>query len=225
MTDSFGRDEPLGLTVHSLPKPEQSATSQNPSGRWKLIVVVLLCSLPMLAAYLAYFVIKPAGRAELGELINPVRAVPEVVSVGLDGKSRPLAGLKGQWLLVSVGSGDCDAECQQRLFLQRQLRETLGKGRERVDWVWVISDAHPVSEDMKKPLADAIVLRVDQPSIDAWLVPSSTGSYTEYLYVVDPLGNAMMRFPAHFNGAAAAKARRDLDRLLRASSTWDGPGR
>lgn len=225
MTDTNGRDQPLGLTVHSLPSPEYTATAQNPSGRWKLIVVLLLCSLPMLGAYLAYFVIKPTGRAELGELISPVRPVPDAPAIGLDAKSRPLAELKGQWLLVSVGSGGCDAECQQRLFLQRQLRETLGKGRERVDWVWLINDAHPVAEDMQKPLADAIVVRVDQSSIDAWLVPSPNGSYTEYLYVVDPLGNTMMRFPAHFNGAGAAKARKDLDRLLRASSTWDGPGR
>lgn len=47
----------------------------------------------------------------------------------------------------------------------------------------------------------------------------------EHLYVVDPMGNWMMRFPARMDLKGAAKAKRDLDRLLRASSSWDQPGR
>ena len=48
---------------------------------------------------------------------------------------------------------------------------------------------------------------------------------TASFYVVDPMGNAMLRFPASFDSAGAAKARRDLDQLLRASMAWDAPGR
>ena len=47
----------------------------------------------------------------------------------------------------------------------------------------------------------------------------------DHLYLVDPMGNWMMRFPAQLDLAAAAKAKRDLERLLRASSSWDQPGR
>jgi hypothetical protein len=35
----------------------------------------------------------------------------------------------------------------------------------------------------------------------------------------------MMRFPADLDATAAAKAKRDLDRRLRASSGWDKEGR
>ena len=35
----------------------------------------------------------------------------------------------------------------------------------------------------------------------------------------------MMRFPARMDGAGATQARRDLERLLRASASWDQPGR
>jgi hypothetical protein len=145
--------------------------------------------------------------------------------VALDGSTLSLSSLKGQWLLVSVGSGNCDSDCQQRLFLQRQLRETLGKHKDRVDWVWLVSDLAPIDPAMKKPLGDAIVLRVDQATLDSWLVAPAGRNAADFLFVVDPLGNTMMRFPSRFDGSGAAKARLDLDRLLRASVSWDTPGR
>jgi hypothetical protein len=39
------------------------------------------------------------------------------------------------------------------------------------------------------------------------------------------MGNFMMRFPAHMDVAGASKAKRDLERLLKASSSWDQAGR
>ena len=226
MTGKMQLDEPLGLTVHSLPGLQETASRQGiAGGRWKLLGILVLCSLPVLATYLAYFVVRPQGHASLGELISPVRPIGAQVGLELTGAVRPLASLKGQWLLVSVASGSCDQDCQQRLFLQRQLRESLGKGKERVDWVWLINDDAPIAPSMHKPLTDAIVLRVDPSTLEHWLGASAERPYSEFLFVVDPLGNAMMRFPARFDGAGAAKARRDLDRLLRASATWDTPGR
>ena len=220
-------EEPLSMTVHSLPIPQESAQAQRgvAGGRWKLLAIVILCSLPVLASYLAYFVVRPKGQAGFGELIEPVRPIAGQAGVALDGSTLALASLKGQWLLVSVGSGNCDSDCQQRLFLQRQLRETLGKHKDRVDWVWLVSDTAPLDPAMNKPLADAVVLRVDQATLDNWLAVPTGRNATEFLYVVDPLGNTMMRFPSRFDGAGAAKARLDLDRLLRASVSWDTPGR
>jgi hypothetical protein len=187
--------------------------------------IILLCSLPAVGAYLAYFGAHPQGKAGFGELIAPVRPIGGQTAVALDGGVRVLSTLKGQWLLVSVGPGRCDAGCQQRLFLQRQLRETLGKDKDRVDWVWLISDNEMVDDSMHKPLADAVVLRVDQATLDSWLDVPTGQNVTQYLFVVDPMGNTMMRLPAMFDGAGAAKARIDLQRVLRASASWDGPGR
>lgn len=217
-------DEPLGLAVHSLPSLQESAAAPPPSGRWKLLAIVVLCSLPVIASYFAYFMVKPQGKAGFGELILPIRPVGPQTSLSLDGKSQALATLKGQWLLVTVGPGSCAPDCQQRLFLQRQLRETLGKGKERVDWVWLIPDDTPVDPSMQKPLGDAVVLRVQPAAVEEWLgVPLAQA--VNFLFVVDPMGNTMMRFPSKFDGAGASKARRDLDQLLRASVSWDAPGR
>ncbi len=227
MTNNMLDGEPLNLTVHSLPIAQDTAQAQRgvAGGRWKMLAIVILCSLPVLASYLAYFVVRPKGQASFGELIEPVRPIADQSGMGLDGSPRTLASLKGQWLLVSVGSGACESDCQQRLFLQRQLRETLGKDKERVDWVWLVNDAAPVDPAMQKPLADAIVLRVAQTTLDQWLLTPTGRSASDFLFVVDPLGNTMMRFPSRFDGAGAASARRDLGRLLRASVSWDTPGR
>lgn len=213
------------MMVHSMPTPQDGeSVTLAPGGRWKMLAIMLVCSLPVIASYFAYFGVRPSGHASLGELITPVRPVPDQVATALDGSVHPLAELKGQWLLVSVAGGACLQGCPQHLFLQRQLRETLGKDRDRVDWVWFISDQVAVPASLKPALAGAQVLRVDAQVLQAWLAQPGA-ALTESLFVVDPMGNAMMRFPAQFDNVAAGKARRDLERLLRASAAWDGPGR
>lgn len=66
-----------------------------------------------------------------------------------------------------------------------------GKDKERVDWVWLVNDAAPVDPAMQKPLADAIVLRVAQTTLDQWLLTPTGRSASDFLFVVDPLGNTM----------------------------------
>lgn len=220
------REEPLGLVVHSLPTPQETvAEPLRPSGRLKLLVIMLVCSLPVIASYYAYFVVRPQGKASFGELIAPARPVGNWTGTNLQGQGTPLPALKGQWLMVSVNGGACDAECQRHLFLLRQLRATLGKDKDRVDWVWLISDAAPVDGAMHKPLGDAVVLRVDPGVLNEWFSVAPGKALSDYIFVVDPLGNTMLRLPAVFDVADSAKARRDLERLLRASVSWDGPGR
>jgi len=219
-------DEPLGLVVHSLPSPQEAASEREViHGRWKLLAIMLVCSLPVVAAYFAYFVVRPQGKGALGELIQPVRPVAAMQATALDGKPVALDTLKKQWLLVSPSIAACDAACQQRLFLHHQLRETLNKDRDRVDWVVLLAEGQSLPDSLQPLLKDATVLRVQADVFAQWLAPAAGKQVDEHLYVVDPLGNTMMRFPATFDGATAAKARRDLDRLLRASINWDPPGR
>ncbi|PJI96345.1 hypothetical protein CLU85_1088 [Acidovorax sp. 69] len=220
-------EHPLGLTVHTLPEAgEAVATAQRARhGRWKMLGVLFICAAPVIASYLTYYVIRPDGRRNYGELINPQRTLPELTATALDGTATPLGSLKGQWLLVSVAGGHCDAACQKHLYLQRQLRESLGKEKDRMDWVWLVNDAAPVPDTLAPALQKATVLRVDGAALDAWLAPAEGHQQAEHLYVVDPMGNWMMRFPAAMDTSGAAKAKRDLEHLLRASSSWDEAGR
>jgi hypothetical protein len=101
----------------------------------------------------------------------------------------------------------------------------MGAGKDRIDWVWLIDDHAPVPAALLPALRQATVLRVDAKALAAWLQPAPGQQLADHLYLVDPMGNWMMRFPAGLDRAGAAKAKRDLERLLRASASWDEPGR
>ena len=190
-----------------------------------MILLLLVCASPVVLSYFTYYVVRPEGRRNFGELINPQRPMLPLATQTLDGKAGTLAELKNQWLLMSVAGGGCDARCEQNLYFQRQLRESLGREKERLDRVWLVDDSTSVRPALLPALAAATVLRVRADELVKWLEPSPGKRLADHLYLVDPLGNLMMRFPADMDAESAAKAKRDLDRLLRASSSWDKEGR
>jgi hypothetical protein len=227
-SDNPRDDQPLGMTVYSMPSPEQVSTGEGKRtrmGRLKMLIVFLVCAAPVAASYFTYYVVRPEGRRNFGELIDPQRPLPDINATALDGKSVNLRSLKGQWLLVTVAGGACDAACQDYLYLQRQLRESLGKEKDRVDRVWIVNDATPVADALKPALKDATVLQLPAQQLAAWLEPQAGQPLGAHLYLVDPLGNWMMRFPANLTLQNAPKAKVDLERLLRASASWDNAGR
>jgi hypothetical protein len=127
--------------------------------------------------------------------------------------------------LVVVAGGACDSACENNLYLQRQLREALGKEKDRVDRVWLVNDGVTPREALLPALSQATVLRVDAQQLAQWLAPAPGAQLADHLYVVDPMGNWMLRFPAGLDRESASRARRDLERLLRASASWDQAGR
>lgn len=217
--------QPLGLTVHNLPNATEPAVARTRTGRWKMLAVLLVCAAPVIASYLTYYVVRPEGRRNFGELVDAQRGLPDMEAIKLDGTPINLRTLKDQWLLVSVAGGACDAPCAHHLYLQRQLREGLGKEKDRLDWVWLVNDAAPVGDSLQPALKDATVIRVHGDVLAKWLQPQSDHAIQDHLYLVDPMGNWMMRFPPHLNAENAVKVRRDLERLLRASVAWDKAGR
>lgn len=218
------RSEPLSFAVHSLPEPAlpQAAVRH---GRLKMLLVLLVCAAPVIASYVTYYLLRPQASSAHGELIQPQRPLPTVEALPLrqaDGRVIAPVSLKGQWLLISVGGGDCNAVCERQLYLQRQLREALGKNKERLDRVWLVDDDAPVRDSLRPALEGATVLGAPRTALVDWLGPSDGPALAAYLYLVDPMGNLMMRFPAPSDPAGI---KRDLERLLRASAGWDEVGR
>jgi len=219
---------PLGMTVYDLPVPAEVAqadSKRTSMGRFNMLLVLLACAAPVVASYITYYWVRPDARRNFGELIQPTRALPAVAVQRLDGTALQLPELKGQWLLVSVAGGACNATCQQHLYLQRQILVGLGKDRPRTEWVWLVNDKADIAPALRPALEEATVLRVDAQAIAQWLQPAAGNALQDHLYVVDPMGEWMMRFPAHLNTEGALKAKRDLERLLRASASWDVSGR
>jgi hypothetical protein len=218
-------DPMIQLSVHSLPAADQALAQRTRMGRIKMMLVWAVCAAPVVASYFMYYVVRPEGRTNHGALIQPVRAMPEAAALPLLNLQRAAvlpASLKGQWLLVSVARAECDAACERTLYLQRQLRESLGRDKDRVDRVWLVTGDASVRESLLPALAQASVLRVDQADLARWLQPETGHQLSDHLYLVDPRGDWMMRFPANVD---FAKAKRDLTRLLKASEAWDEAGR
>jgi hypothetical protein len=227
----------LSFSVHSLPSPDALARdpARTKRGRLQMLVVLLVCAAPVVASYLAYFVVRPQARSNYSELIVPPRPLPAALPL-IDLRGAPVSppGLRGQWLLVVVSGGACDAACERHLWLQRQLHESLGAEKDRVDKLWLIDDgAEPRAQTLRAigfaasagapgPFAPTTVLRVEPAGLAAWLQPAPEHALDDHLYIVDPRGDWMMRAPPN---ADPARLKRDLDKLLRASASWDRPGR
>jgi hypothetical protein len=219
---------PLGMTVYDLPLPAEVAQAdakRTNMGRFNMLLVLLACAAPVVASYITYYWVRPEARRNFGELIQPTRAIPRIEAERLDGTKMVLTELKGQWLLVSVAGAACDAACQQHLYLQRQILVGLGKERPRTEWLWLVNDKAQVPKSLLPALEEATVLRIDPQALAQWLQPEANKKLEDHLYMVDPMGEWMMRFPAQLNTEGALKAKRDMERLLRASASWDLPGR
>jgi len=218
---------PLSFTVHSMPAPGLDAdTRRTATGRLKMLLVLLVCAAPVIASYVTYFVLRPQARTNYGELIEPLRPIPAGLALA-DVQGRPVAApsLRGQWLLVVVAGGQCDDRCEKMLWVQRQLRETLGRDKDRLDKVWLVDDDAPLRAQTLAAVAagtPVTVLRADPVALGDWLAPAPGHALEEHFYLVDPLGHWMMRMPA---GAEPDRMKRDLERLMRASAGWDKPGR
>lgn len=215
----------IQMSVHSLPQATAEQAQRTRMGRLKMLLVWAICAAPVVASYLSYYVIKPQGRVNYGTFITPPKSVPSAQDLpltDLQGRAVNPASLKGQWLLVVVAGGACDARCEQHLYLQRQLRETLGKDKDRMDRVWLVSDQAPVRSALMPGLEKAWVLRSGEAALQRWLAPEVGQALDAHLYLVDPRGDWMMRFPVD---ADPSRIKKDLARLMKANESWDEPGR
>jgi hypothetical protein len=217
--------DPIQLSVHSMPKANNGSPQRTLSGRLKMLLVWAVCAAPVVGSYLTYYVIQPQGRVNYGTLITPPKPLPSAGAlplVDLEGLALKAGSLKGQWLLVAVSGGACDHQCERQLYLQRQLRETLGREKDRLDRVWLITDEAQVRAGLLDGLKNAWVLRTGASELQRWLAPEAGQAMASHLYLVDPRGDWMMRFPVD---ADPSRVKKDLARLMKANESWDEPGR
>ncbi|HEY4068446.1 MAG TPA: hypothetical protein VGM74_16205 [Burkholderiaceae bacterium] len=223
---------PLSFAVHGIQPPaldggvDPDALRRTKNGRLKMLLVLAICAAPVIASYFTFYVIRPEGRTNYSELITPQRPLPDDLPLtDLQGAPVKAESLKGQWLLVVVSGGACDAECEKHLWLQRQLRETLGRDADRVEKLWLIDDEVAPSAkvlDGIRTHTEMTVLRAPKAALSAWLEPAAGHALADHFYIVDPLGHWMMR---SLVDPDPAKLKRDVVKLLAGSAGWDKSGR
>jgi hypothetical protein len=207
---------------------EQTSTSKavQQRGRWKLLMVLAICTAPMIFSYLTYYVIKPTGRTNFGDLIDPrAHPIPALGATTLDGKPATLDAYKGKWVMLKVGPAACDQACKEQMFAMRQVRSMQGKEMERIERVWLVTDAEPLETILMRELDDVRMLRAPAAAVAKWLPLAQGATLENSIFLVDPLGNLMMRFPPVPAGASEqekvqhyAKIKKDIGKLLKASA-------
>jgi peroxiredoxin len=197
---------------------EQNKTTEptRNQGRWKLFAVLLVCAAPLLASYLTYYVLKPQSRNNYGALIDPRQyPIPALGSTALDGEPATLEAYKGKWIMLKVGTGECAEACRKQLFAMRQLRLMQGKAMDRVERVWLVTDKQPLDTMLIREYDGMHMLRAQADAVAKWLPVDTGTSAADHIFLIDPLGNLMMRFP---KDPEPRKVHKDIAKLLKASA-------
>lgn len=201
---------PDSNTLDPLP-PGAPRAGMTRSARLTLIALVVVCTLPVIASYLAFYVWKPQDRVNYGELITPTLLPTEALAVpeGLPGVDR--STIAGTWALVYAGPGACAETCAEALYAMRQSRVAQRRDMERVSRLWLITDHTPPAADILAAHHDLHVAYASAP----WLAALPAAERGVHVYLVDPLGHVMMRFPEQ---ADIKRVIKDLGRLLKYSA-------
>ena len=194
----------------------QQASKKKTAGRWKLFAILAVCASPLIGSYVAYYVVKPDGRTNYGAILDPRQhPIPALQTTSLDGKPLGLDAYQGKWIMLQADGGDCAKTCQTKLFEMRQLRLTTGKEMQRIERVWLVTDQIPLDTVLMKEYDGTRILRAQPDLVQKWLPVDAGTKAADHLYLIDPRGNLMMRFP---KDADPNKIKKDLGKLLRASS-------
>jgi cytochrome oxidase Cu insertion factor (SCO1/SenC/PrrC family) len=197
-----------------------SVRSSSISPIWRqrllLLFIVACFALPLAAAWLLVGHWRPGGSAQHGELLEPARPIANLQFDSLDGHRVDGTALRGHWVLAYIGSAmGCDARCRTGLYDMRQVRLALGKDMGRVKTLLLL-DGMPGAEfrdwlAVEHPATIAGVADVASRNalIEAFGQPGLAG---EWMYLLDPLGNLLMRYPVDTEPHGLLK---DLQRLLK----------
>ncbi len=169
-----------------------------------VFALAALFMLPLITSFALYYAgWRPQSSASHGELIQPPRPLKGAESVFAD-----------QWTLVYVGSGRCDEACRQSLYVMRQTRLALGKEMARVKRVFLASAECCDRSFVEREHTGLVVLDGADEPYRSLLRQFPAQDRAHMLYVVDPLGNLMMRYDARQNPKGLLQ---DLKRLLKLS--------
>ena len=167
----------------------------------RMQVLIMLVALPLLSVFAVYSLVWLANRDTLLETTNRGRFVdPPVLARELalrDGSGEPMDG-SGTWW-VWVVTPDCDAACERSLDAMRALRHGLYDHADKVRHALVTG---------RNPAA------VPAPGRYPWtahFTSSGEKALDAGIYLVDPPGNVVLRYPAD---TQARPVLEDLVRLL-----------
>ena len=193
--------------MNDAPEPVRTRRSSAGRGRWTLALIAAVAIAPIAASYAVYYLFPRSAFVNYGTLL-PTAAVPAMEGRRADGSPFRFDDLRGRWLLIAAGDGACDAACERKLYATRQARAMQGKEQERIVRVFLATGDRAPPAALLAQHPGLVVARV------ADAAPATLPGGAGALYVVDPLGNLVLRYGDDPDIKGIAK---DLARLLKAS--------
>ena len=193
-------------------------------GQRNLLILGIIFIGPMLLAYLLVNNMEYFGDFNTknhGELFTPARPLQDVELQKANGKGFKLSDLHSKWVMLYIGTATCDQTCGENLYKMRQSRLAQGGELKRIKRLYISIDGAPTAS-LKKVLAEHQGLEVvygDNSQIQQLLgqfdlTRQTVADESIGMYIVDPHGNLVMRYPTGFETKGLIK---DLSLLLKAS--------
>lgn len=205
------------MSVHLLAMKVDSIPA-----RWRprlmLLFIIACFAVPLAAAWWLVGHWTLAGTGQHGELLHPARPLPVLRFTPLDDGGPDGTALRGHWVMAYVGAaGECDTACQTALYDLRQVRLALGKDMGRVKTLLLLNVTPEIR--LREWLAtEHAAMVVGVADLAAWTELTGAfptpGAAGEWIYLLDPLSNLLMRYPV---GGEPRGMLEDLRRLLRLS--------
>jgi cytochrome oxidase Cu insertion factor (SCO1/SenC/PrrC family) len=185
------------------------------SSRRVLWLLLLAFAMPLALSFLAYYGLgwAPAGHINHGRLIVPPRTLPQqaLPRANASAGDAPTDLLRGKWSLLYAGSGACEADCRATLYFMRQTHLSLGSLMSRVQRVFLATERSRESAALARDYPDLVAVDASDPAAAAVRAAFPQADRPHGVFIVDPLGNVMMRYDAQQDPKGL---RDDLKKLL-----------
>jgi len=186
-------------------------TTQKTNKR-KLLLLMTVMIAPIALSYIFFYWGAPSTSVNYGELIKVEKALPDVALHKTNGEAFSISQLRGKWVMLVVDSGECGELCREQLYYMRQVRLMQNKKMDRIERVWLIDDDKIPETGIKEDFKGTIFINAQKSKL-LKEIPAKISQH-DHIYMIDPLGNLMMRFPKDIDPAKMAK---DIKRLLKVS--------
>ena len=195
----------MGAAMNPPSMSEAKPALNRRKGRLQLLLILLGVIGPMILAtgmYKLQFWV-PEGRSYHGELIG-------------NGQTRADLGVQaeeGRWQLLVTAPKDCAVDCQQLVYLARQIQIGLGRDAGRASHA--IAAAQPLSSEYEAKLTREYP-QLQRYPLDLATFSKTTGDKAEpQLWIIDPHGNLVLRYDPSVKGKDLLN---DLRHLLKLSN-------
>lgn len=200
--------------------PDASARRRS---RASLLFILALFAAPVVLAWLVYYVFPewiPTATTNHGELVKPVRKLPDFSLKTVAGKTVTASFLRGKWTFLYLHEGPCEHACVEQLYKVRQVRLSQGKNIDRLQrlMLWEPAAAPETARRELQAHFPGQMIALLPPDAEKLIatfdIDGKAPLGAERIYLVDPLGNLMMVYGPADEPRGMIK---DLERLLKYS--------